>query len=174
LNARRYYTAARIYLVTIWTFTYFILSLLIDGDPLARYMLITTAGVAIICSPKEQIKLIIGYIVLIGASFAAADFLGDFVKPVYVPTSKQLVSIRSNIEYSLFAIVVVLLLFERWNTERVENLLIQERERADNLLLNVLPAPIANQFKKKPEVIADGFTDTSILFADIVGFTKLA
>ena len=42
------------------------------------------------------------------------------------------------------------------------------------LLLNVLPAPIAAQLKYHSGIIADGFDDVSVLFADIVGFTTLA
>jgi adenylate cyclase len=42
------------------------------------------------------------------------------------------------------------------------------------LLLNVLPAPIAAQLKHHSGIIADGFDDVSVLFADIVGFTSLA
>ena len=44
----------------------------------------------------------------------------------------------------------------------------------EQLLLNVLPAPIAAQLKHHSGIIADGFDDVSVLFADIVGFTSLA
>lgn len=46
-----------------------------------------------------------------------------------------------------------------------------ERERADALLLNVLPPPIAERLKAGEHVIADAHPAVSILFADIVGFT---
>jgi adenylate cyclase len=55
---------------------------------------------------------------------------------------------------------------------------VRERERAlaesERLLLNVLPAPIAARLKKSEETIADEFTEATVLFADIVGFTGLA
>jgi adenylate cyclase len=47
----------------------------------------------------------------------------------------------------------------------------RENER---LILNVLPASIAAQLKKKPGVIAQRFDDASVLFADLVGFTSLS
>jgi class 3 adenylate cyclase len=50
----------------------------------------------------------------------------------------------------------------------------RERERSEALLLNVLPASIAERLKSKPEAIADGFAEATVLFADIVGFTDLA
>ena len=42
------------------------------------------------------------------------------------------------------------------------------------LLLNVLPAPIAEKLKKQTGIIAERFDDVSVLFADIVGFTALS
>ncbi len=48
-------------------------------------------------------------------------------------------------------------------------------QRSEELLLNILPAPIAERLKKdKEETIADDFSEVTILFADIVDFTKLS
>jgi class 3 adenylate cyclase len=49
-----------------------------------------------------------------------------------------------------------------------------EQEKSERLLLNVLPVPIAARLKESPQVIADGFADVTVLFADIVDFTRLA
>lgn len=46
-----------------------------------------------------------------------------------------------------------------------------ERARSDALLLNVLPAPIADRLKAGYGVIADGFAEVTVLFADITQFT---
>ncbi len=49
---------------------------------------------------------------------------------------------------------------------------LEEKEReADRLLLNVLPQSIVNQLKQEGTVAAESFSDVSVLFADIVGFT---
>ena len=40
--------------------------------------------------------------------------------------------------------------------------------------MNILPQPIAQRLKQKSEAIADGFSDVTVLFADIVGFTQLS
>ena len=53
-------------------------------------------------------------------------------------------------------------------------LLGSERARSERLLLNVLPAPIADRLKQQEAVIADRFDAVSVLFADIVGFTPLS
>ncbi|MDP6934644.1 MAG: adenylate/guanylate cyclase domain-containing protein, partial [Myxococcota bacterium] len=49
-----------------------------------------------------------------------------------------------------------------------------EKARSERLLLNVLPAAIATRLKDENETIADDFHEVSVLFADIVGFTKLS
>ncbi|KAL3790495.1 hypothetical protein HJC23_012051 [Cyclotella cryptica] len=46
-----------------------------------------------------------------------------------------------------------------------------EREASDSLLFNILPEHIACRLKADPSHIADHYDNTTILFADIVGFT---
>ncbi len=50
----------------------------------------------------------------------------------------------------------------------------QEHDRAENLLLNILPEPIAARLKRNPSTIADGYPMVSILFADIENFTVIS
>jgi guanylate cyclase len=46
--------------------------------------------------------------------------------------------------------------------------------RVEALLLNVLPAEVAQRLQSDPNSIADHFDDASILFADVVDFTPLS
>jgi guanylate cyclase len=46
--------------------------------------------------------------------------------------------------------------------------------RVEALLLNVLPADVAQRLQSDPNSIADHFDDASILFADVVDFTPLS
>ena len=55
-----------------------------------------------------------------------------------------------------------------------QRLLDAERERSERLLLNVLPAPIAERLKAGEEPIADAHPETTVLFADIVNFTGIS
>ncbi|MBQ3923702.1 MAG: hypothetical protein II707_10425, partial [Spirochaetales bacterium] len=57
--------------------------------------------------------------------------------------------------------------------ERTKDLQI-EKDKSETLLLNILPRSIADQLKDTEDIIADSFAETSVLFADIVGFTKLS
>ena len=49
-----------------------------------------------------------------------------------------------------------------------------EQEKSERLLLNVLPAPIAERLKAGEETIADTFPDVTVLFSDLCDFTDLS
>ena len=49
-----------------------------------------------------------------------------------------------------------------------------EQDRAETLLLNILPRSIAERLKTDSATIADQFAAASILFADVVDFTPLS
>jgi class 3 adenylate cyclase len=48
-----------------------------------------------------------------------------------------------------------------------------EQEKSEQLLLNILPKPIAERMKKGETNIADSHPDVTVLLADLVGFTTL-
>ncbi|WP_346290588.1 adenylate/guanylate cyclase domain-containing protein [Sphaerothrix gracilis] len=58
--------------------------------------------------------------------------------------------------------------------QQAETALRVEQEKSERLLLNILPASIAQQLKTEPGVIASRFEEVTILFADIVDFTGLS
>jgi class 3 adenylate cyclase len=68
---------------------------------------------------------------------------------------------------AMFAAVLVL-----GEAVRSRRALQLEQQRSERLLLNVLPAPIAARLKAGEGVIADAFPEVTVLFADLVGFTR--
>jgi len=60
------------------------------------------------------------------------------------------------------------------NYQKAEAALEDEKRKSEELLHNILPVPIARRLKETNKAIADGFKSTTILFADIVGFTPLS
>jgi adenylate cyclase len=67
-------------------------------------------------------------------------------------------------------------------TKKLYDQVVAEQKISERLLLNVLPHAIAERLKGRPEVTADGFTDliadsfpdVTVLFADIVEFTRFS
>jgi adenylate cyclase len=67
-------------------------------------------------------------------------------------------------------------------TKKLYDRVMAEQKVAERLLLNVLPYSIAERLKGRPEVIADSFTEViadsfaevTVLFADIVKFTRFS
>lgn len=56
----------------------------------------------------------------------------------------------------------------------IQEALRYQQEQTEQLLLNILPEPIAEQLKRHPVTIADSFEDVTVLFADLVGFTEFS
>lgn len=50
----------------------------------------------------------------------------------------------------------------------------KEQAVSNGLLLNILPAPIAQRLKQGEKVIVDMFKNTTVMFIDLAGFTKLS
>lgn len=102
----------------------------------------------------------------------AAAFTATLLEPL-VAGLEPVLSERLRISISLFNILTpsLMIFISGLYLFRV---LEQERERADRLLLNILPAPIAWRLKRDPTTIAQSHAAITVLFADIVDFTRLS
>ena len=50
----------------------------------------------------------------------------------------------------------------------------KEKEKSDRLLLNILPAQVAEELKNNGKAIARSYEQVSVLFSDFVGFSKIS
>jgi adenylate cyclase len=71
-------------------------------------------------------------------------------------------------------IVLLLLTYFIHQSELAYRLLHIEQQKAENLLLNILPKEIAAILKNEKRTIAEQYAGASVLFADLVGFTPLS
>ena len=71
-------------------------------------------------------------------------------------------------------IAVILLAYFVTQKNQLFMLLQNEQAKSENLLLNILPKEIAAILKNESRTIADHYTEASVLFADMVGFTPLS
>ncbi len=58
--------------------------------------------------------------------------------------------------------------------EKQKEMIEEEKAKSDSLLLNILPAEIAEELKREGRSFARKHEDVSVLFADIKGFTPIA
>lgn len=73
----------------------------------------------------------------------------------------------------LFFLVLAIGFFTRWRYVKKSRAIIEkEKDRSEHLLLNILPAEIAEELKEKGEAAARDFDLVSILFTDFKGFTE--
>jgi class 3 adenylate cyclase len=83
---------------------------------------------------------------------------------------------------ALGVIVALALLYLRYrSSQRYQQLLSekndrieQEQQRSNELLLNILPAPIARELKDKGAATARRHEEVSVMFSDFVGFSRIA
>ncbi len=74
----------------------------------------------------------------------------------------------------LALIVTMIIVSYDLAVQRAEDAIKIEYDRAESLLLNVLPARISTRLKSNEEPLADNHDQVSVLFADIAGFTNLS
>lgn len=74
-----------------------------------------------------------------------------------------------------WVLVVATVWYALREVARAEHAMETEYQRSESLLINILPASIAERLKNPAHnIIADKYDDASILFADIAGYTKRA
>jgi adenylate cyclase len=105
------------------------------------------------------------------------DTLSDFESEVYrqdgtkIWISENIRTVRDANGQLLFYEGSVIEITERKQSEAALRL---ARKRAELLLLNILPQPIAERLKRGQRTIAENFEDVTVMFADLVDFTKFS
>jgi adenylate cyclase len=99
------------------------------------------------------------YSVIKGFASGALDYV---VKPFHAPELLARINTHLELKRSRDAIV------------KYNSLLDAEKRRAEQLLLNILPASIADRLQNGERQIADRFDDATVIFADVTNFTPLS
>jgi len=144
--------------------------------------LLAPIGAVLFFGARESLAWFIAYIFLTALSGFFDYFLADSLA-----SSGPKISIRTSVfffalNFAAISSIVYLLLryavLEKAKTqahlEETHRLLQDEQEKSERLLLNILPGPIAERLKRDNQAIADGFADVTIMFVDIVNFTRIA
>jgi adenylate cyclase len=109
------------------------------------------------------------------AVFLGSGFVGELLGGVSPAPPRWFTTtmLALNVTVGGAIFFTLLAMFARQRRDALAALRV-EQEKAENLLLNVLPQPIAERLKVETRTIADHFSSASILFADVVDFTPLS
>jgi class 3 adenylate cyclase len=154
----------------------------ISGSGLILWGLLAPIGAVLCLGVRESVPWFLAYLfltVLTGFfDYYLADFTPQAASPISIRTSVVFFTLNfAAISGMVFALLRFAIRQKRLAQERMEEahrLLAMEQERSERLLLNILPGPVAQRLKDDEKVIADGFAEVSVMFADIVNFTRLA
>ncbi len=154
----------------------------ITASGISLWGLLAPIGAILFCGVRESIAWFAVYIFMTALSGFFDYYLADSV----ISTAKS-VPIRTSVFFfvlnfiAVSSIVYLLLRFSTLEREKAalrldeaHRLLQIEQERSEKLLLNILPGAIAERLKNSSQTIADGFADVSVMFVDIVNFTRVA
>ena len=173
-NALGMFTAARVYFATLSLF-FLVFTFFVMGAPSDfHHFLLIGAMLTFFMFPSRERRWVylfagldfIAYLVIL---FVFADY------PGILATDEDDILILRYIN----GVTAVLLSFSfaGWVSgtyQTAERYLHIEKEKSERLLLNILPAPVAEKLRENPDAIAERFENCTILFSDIVGFTELS
>ncbi|MES0489209.1 MAG: adenylate/guanylate cyclase domain-containing protein [Leptospirales bacterium] len=127
-------------------------------------------GAFLFLSRKKAILWFVAYIavVVIGFIFEGTMKPSGTLTPLLI----KLFYVMNIVGVSTVVFILLSYFLAQKNT--ITKLLEIEREKSEELLLNILPKQIADILKSGSRTIADEYQNVSILFADIVNFTPLS
>ncbi|MEE9373046.1 MAG: adenylate/guanylate cyclase domain-containing protein [Saprospiraceae bacterium] len=155
---------------------------LITGIPVIFFGLESNAALHLVFLPMATILLfsrkekkqfliyfgmvLIGFILIVLCNFKYG--------PLLQPPAETLRTF--NLLFGIDGIFIAMYFTYFFFTEntKYKTLLYNEREKSDNLLLSIFPKAIANKLRHSNQSVADSFENVTILFADIVGFTRFS
>lgn len=159
--------------MSMWLFLPFLLQWSLGGFANASAVAIWALGAPLLASLIGAIRWpwFVGFVGLTIVSGVMDGALSD--SPPAIPQVMITVLFVLNFLGLVFVTFTSLGFFVR-ERERTHAALESEQEKSERLLLNVLPAEIADRLKAGEEVIADRVDGVTILFADLVGSTQLS
>ncbi|HSK11582.1 MAG TPA: adenylate/guanylate cyclase domain-containing protein, partial [Phnomibacter sp.] len=174
LHRKGYYTTARIAysISTICLITFISLQL---GPETANHLFMVAAIVGFfIIFPPSQIRILVSMVLIAILAFTALEvYFSSHDGLLQLPAEFIIIARWSSIS-AFVTIIVAITAYHYKTVTDAERDLEMEHRRSENLLLNILPATIANRLKKQEKTIADQIGHASVLFIDLVGFTALS
>ncbi len=154
----------------------------VTASGISLWALLAPIGAVLFIGAREALAWFVAYLFL-----TALSGFFDYMLADAAPANDFKVPLQTSVVFFVLnfaAVSTIVFLLVRYAAiekkkaqERLEGAhrdLQAEQERSERLLLNILPGPIAERLKNQDQTIADGFADVSVMFVDIVNFTRIA
>ncbi len=174
LNARGNHLAARTYFAGL-TFLFLLHGSLNSGGPSGFHnFLLVGIMVQFFVFPRRNRRMMIFFVCIFTLYYVFYQgFLHDF--PGWQKLEGQaLAQARIINGIALGLMTLAFAAYASFTFLTAERYLHAEKEKSERLLLNILPAAIAEKLRERPDTIAERFENCTVLFSDIVGFTELS
>ncbi len=168
--------------LSLFLFTPFVLQWsignFVNASGVSLWALLAPVGAIVILGTRESVPWFVAYIFMTALS-GMFDYVLLYDAKQFEMKTVAVFFVLNFV--SISAMVYVLLWYFsleknklRLAVEAKSQAVTTEKELSDRLLLNILPANIADRLKRQETNIADGHADVSVMFADIVNFTHLS
>ncbi|XDD45173.1 adenylate/guanylate cyclase domain-containing protein [Leptospira sp. WS39.C2] len=162
-----------IYFILYWPFNLTILFYLasmwfFNGGSIGgnHYYLIPSLVIALILIRDHNVWIVYSLYIFVSASLYAFEYFHkDWVTGYATEMDRYLDAGGNYLFVQILTGILIFILSRNLNIER---------KKSESLLLNILPEPIADELKKEARVIPKRYESASVLFCDMVGFTKIA
>jgi guanylate cyclase len=128
-------------------------------------------GALVFDGARAGVRWFVAFVILFLASGLAGEVASGGRS--FLPMWFESTMIALNVTVAGAVVFGLLAQFVRQREEALAELRV-EQDRAESLLLNILPPSIADRLRADTATIADQFAAASILFADVVDFTPLS
>lgn len=142
----------------------------VNSSGVIVWSLSSPLGALVFTERRQAIRWFIAFIALVILGAALDPFVQ---RASQLPTLVRTIFFVMNIG-GTSAVAFVLLQYFVNQKDRALDLLHIEQAKSEGLLLNILPKNIADTLKNEPRLIADKYDQVSVLFADIVDFTRIS
>jgi class 3 adenylate cyclase len=104
----------------------------------------------------------------VGQKQAEVDLLNEQKR------TQRIIAIAIAIALALIGVLAIGLYRRNTFIKKTNEIIAAEKDRSENLLLNILPEKTAQELKEEGKVKAQKFESVSVLFTDFKGFTKFS
>ena len=137
----------------------------------AVWAILSPVGALLMLGSRQSTPWFLLFFILVLVSWGMNDLFAGYALPI--PKHTKQIFFLTNVSGVASILYFVMRYFESQRS-RIMKALEVEQEKSERLLLNIMPKSIADRLKNNEGRIADRYESVTIMFADLVDFTKIS